>query len=175
MLVLASWFRLKYPHIVIGALASSAPILYFEDITPHDGYGAVVTKDFRVWLYTQAYYLCNYLMVLSFFFFKFFVSIKLIVSICTYILTLPCILSVQETSENCYSTIRESWFEIDKVAAQTNGLMNLSNIFATCMYTRIKTLVTNLKSQYNIRVYIVVIFDLLYMIFFFFNFFSSGL
>ncbi|XP_021899078.1 lysosomal Pro-X carboxypeptidase-like [Carica papaya] len=83
--MLASWFRLKYPHIVIGALASSAPILYFEDITPHDGYGAVVTKDFR------------------------------------------------ETSENCYSTIRESWFEIDKVAAQTNGLMNLSNIFATCM------------------------------------------
>lgn len=46
--VLASWFRLKYPHIVIGALASSAPILYFEDITPHDGYGVVVSNDFKV-------------------------------------------------------------------------------------------------------------------------------
>lgn len=46
--VLASWFRLKYPHIVIGALASSAPILYFDDITPGNAYHVIVTKDFRV-------------------------------------------------------------------------------------------------------------------------------
>jgi len=46
--VLASWFRLKYPHIVIGALASSAPILYFDDITPQNGYLSVVTKDYQV-------------------------------------------------------------------------------------------------------------------------------
>ncbi|KAF5447604.1 hypothetical protein F2P56_033144 [Juglans regia] len=45
--VLASWFRLKYPHVAIGALASSAPILYFDDITPQDGYYSIVTKDFR--------------------------------------------------------------------------------------------------------------------------------
>ncbi|KAF5447603.1 hypothetical protein F2P56_033143 [Juglans regia] len=45
--MLASWFRLKYPHVAIGALASSAPILYFEDITPQDGYYSIVTKDFR--------------------------------------------------------------------------------------------------------------------------------
>eukprot|EP01018_Ginkgo_biloba_P013608 Gb_08404 [translate_table: standard] len=45
--VLAAWFRLKYPHIAIGALASSAPILYFENITPQDGYASVVTRDFR--------------------------------------------------------------------------------------------------------------------------------
>ncbi|XP_040990966.1 lysosomal Pro-X carboxypeptidase-like [Juglans microcarpa x Juglans regia] len=45
--MLASWFRLKYPHIAIGALASSAPILYFDDITPQDGFFSVVTKDFR--------------------------------------------------------------------------------------------------------------------------------
>ncbi|XWS71539.1 hypothetical protein CRYUN_Cryun03dG0146500 [Craigia yunnanensis] len=83
--MLASWFRLKYPHIAIGALASSAPILYFDDITPQNGYHVIVTRDFR------------------------------------------------ETSENCYNTIRQSWFEIDKVAAQTNGLMNLSNIFNSCM------------------------------------------
>ncbi|XVF46806.1 hypothetical protein PTKIN_Ptkin03bG0057900 [Pterospermum kingtungense] len=83
--MLASWFRLKYPHIVIGALASSAPILYFDDITPQNGYHVIVTKDFR------------------------------------------------ETSENCYNTIRQSWFEIDKVATQANGLMNLSNIFNSCM------------------------------------------
>lgn len=44
---LASWFRLKYPHVALGALASSAPILYFDDITPQDGYYSIVTKDFR--------------------------------------------------------------------------------------------------------------------------------
>nr|XP_007150133.1 hypothetical protein PHAVU_005G129500g [Phaseolus vulgaris]ESW22127.1 hypothetical protein PHAVU_005G129500g [Phaseolus vulgaris] len=45
--MLASWFRLKYPHITIGALASSAPILYFDDITPQDGYFYVVSRSFR--------------------------------------------------------------------------------------------------------------------------------
>ncbi|CAM8932778.1 unnamed protein product [Rhodiola kirilowii] len=45
--MLASWFRLKYPHVVLGALASSAPILYFDDITPDDGYFAVATRDFQ--------------------------------------------------------------------------------------------------------------------------------
>ncbi|XP_048324214.2 uncharacterized protein LOC125420902 [Ziziphus jujuba] len=45
--MLASWFRLKYPHIALGALASSAPILYFDNITPEDGYDTIVTKDFR--------------------------------------------------------------------------------------------------------------------------------
>ncbi|XP_060667926.1 uncharacterized protein LOC132799631 [Ziziphus jujuba] len=82
--MLASWFRLKYPHITIGALASSAPILYFDDITPQNGYHVVATKDFR------------------------------------------------DTSESCYNTIRQSWSEIDKVAAQPNGLQNLTSIFSTC-------------------------------------------
>ncbi|KAG6682454.1 hypothetical protein I3842_13G142700 [Carya illinoinensis] len=45
--MLASWFRLKYPHVAIGALASSAPILYFDDITPQDGYYSIVTNVFR--------------------------------------------------------------------------------------------------------------------------------
>ncbi|KAI4334308.1 hypothetical protein L6164_019019 [Bauhinia variegata] len=45
--MLAAWFRLKYPHLALGALASSAPILYFDDITPQNGYYSVVTKDFR--------------------------------------------------------------------------------------------------------------------------------
>ncbi|XP_058112653.1 uncharacterized protein LOC131255796 [Magnolia sinica] len=82
--MLASWFRLKYPHIAIGAVASSAPILYFDDITPENGYFSVVTKDYR------------------------------------------------ETSESCYSTIRQSWFEIDTIASQSNGLTLLSQKFHTC-------------------------------------------
>ncbi|KAI3450648.1 hypothetical protein Pfo_007313 [Paulownia fortunei] len=45
--MLASWFRLKYPHIALGALASSAPILYFDKITPQNGYYSIVTKDFK--------------------------------------------------------------------------------------------------------------------------------
>ncbi|GLT80823.1 hypothetical protein SLA2020_522390 [Shorea laevis] len=46
---LATWFRLKYPHIAVGALASSAPILYFLNIklTPPGGYAAVVSNDFK--------------------------------------------------------------------------------------------------------------------------------
>ncbi|KAE8037534.1 hypothetical protein FH972_010116 [Carpinus fangiana] len=45
--MLAAWFRLKYPHIVLGSLASSAPILYFEGIAPQVGYYSIVTKDFK--------------------------------------------------------------------------------------------------------------------------------
>ncbi|KAL9416353.1 hypothetical protein AB3S75_039528 [Citrus x aurantiifolia] len=45
--MLATWFRLKYPHVALGALASSAPILYFDDITPQNGYYSIVTRDFR--------------------------------------------------------------------------------------------------------------------------------
>ncbi|KAK8582235.1 hypothetical protein V6N13_145217 [Hibiscus sabdariffa] len=44
---LAAWFRLKYPHVALGALASSAPILYFDDLAPQVGYYAIVTKDFK--------------------------------------------------------------------------------------------------------------------------------
>ncbi|KAL3620144.1 hypothetical protein CASFOL_035056 [Castilleja foliolosa] len=45
--MLAAWFRLKYPHIAIGALASSAPILYFDNITPQNGFDLIVAKDYK--------------------------------------------------------------------------------------------------------------------------------
>ncbi|XP_027178945.1 lysosomal Pro-X carboxypeptidase-like [Coffea eugenioides] len=45
--MLAAWMRLKYPHIAIGALASSAPVLQFEDIVPPETYYDIVSNDFR--------------------------------------------------------------------------------------------------------------------------------
>ncbi|GER40491.1 serine carboxypeptidase S28 family protein [Striga asiatica] len=45
--MLAAWFRLKYPHVAIGALSSSAPILNFDNITSPYSFNDVITKDFR--------------------------------------------------------------------------------------------------------------------------------
>uniref|UniRef100_A0A2N9IBQ5 Lysosomal Pro-X carboxypeptidase n=1 Tax=Fagus sylvatica TaxID=28930 RepID=A0A2N9IBQ5_FAGSY len=45
--MLAAWFRLKYPHITIGALASSSPILHFENITSPYIFNSIITKNFR--------------------------------------------------------------------------------------------------------------------------------
>ncbi|XP_010254366.1 PREDICTED: lysosomal Pro-X carboxypeptidase-like isoform X1 [Nelumbo nucifera] len=47
--VLATLFRLRYPYIALGALASSAPILYLDGLKPQlqDGYFSIVSKDFR--------------------------------------------------------------------------------------------------------------------------------
>ncbi|GMH24624.1 hypothetical protein Nepgr_026467 [Nepenthes gracilis] len=45
--MLAAWMRLKYPHVAIGALASSAPILQFEDIVPPETFYDLVSNDFR--------------------------------------------------------------------------------------------------------------------------------
>ncbi|RLN69835.1 hypothetical protein BBJ29_001463 [Phytophthora kernoviae] len=46
--MLGSWFRMKYPHIIDGVIAGSAPILsYFGDEVAHDlgGYSQVTTFD----------------------------------------------------------------------------------------------------------------------------------
>ncbi|MED6185790.1 hypothetical protein PIB30_060498 [Stylosanthes scabra] len=45
--MLAAWMRLKYPHIAIGALAASAPILQFEDIVPQETFYDIVSNDFK--------------------------------------------------------------------------------------------------------------------------------
>ncbi|XAR64743.1 Lysosomal Pro-Xaa carboxypeptidase [Bertholletia excelsa] len=45
--MLAAWFRLKYPHVAIGALSSSSPILYFENITSPNSFNNIITRDFR--------------------------------------------------------------------------------------------------------------------------------
>ncbi|KAG5556494.1 hypothetical protein RHGRI_006934 [Rhododendron griersonianum] len=46
--MLAAWFRLKYPHVTIGALASSSPILNFESITSPYSFNNIITQDFRM-------------------------------------------------------------------------------------------------------------------------------
>eukprot|EP00252_Welwitschia_mirabilis_P018766 TRINITY_DN4191_c0_g1_i4.p1 TRINITY_DN4191_c0_g1~~TRINITY_DN4191_c0_g1_i4.p1 ORF type:complete len:487 (-),score=52.76 TRINITY_DN4191_c0_g1_i4:449-1789(-) len=45
--MLAAWMRLKYPHVVAGALASSAPILYFDNIVQPKAFFDVVSLDFK--------------------------------------------------------------------------------------------------------------------------------
>lgn len=45
--MLASWFRMKYPNVVAGAIASSAPILQFTGITPCNSFYQIVSRDFR--------------------------------------------------------------------------------------------------------------------------------
>lgn len=45
--MLAAWMRLKYPHNAIGALASSAPVLQFEDIVPPETFYDIVSNSFR--------------------------------------------------------------------------------------------------------------------------------
>ncbi|XP_024032462.1 lysosomal Pro-X carboxypeptidase-like, partial [Morus notabilis] len=45
--MLAAWFRLKYPHVAIGALASSSPILGFENLTRPYSFNDIITQDFK--------------------------------------------------------------------------------------------------------------------------------
>ncbi|XP_023738064.1 uncharacterized protein LOC111886055 [Lactuca sativa] len=101
--MLASWFRMKYPHAAYGALAVSAPILYFMGLTPENGYASIVSTDWN------------------------------------------------STSTTCYNTIRESWFEIDRVAAQPQGLSSLSQMFNTCMpLNTTQDLKYNLEGIYDV-------------------------
>lgn len=45
--MLAAWFRMKYPHMVIGALAASAPIWQFQDMVPCGVFLSIVTRDYK--------------------------------------------------------------------------------------------------------------------------------
>ncbi|XP_048216251.1 lysosomal Pro-X carboxypeptidase isoform X2 [Perognathus longimembris pacificus] len=45
--MLAAWLRMKYPHVVVGALAASAPIWQFEDLVPCGMFMKIVTADFK--------------------------------------------------------------------------------------------------------------------------------
>ncbi|OAD54503.1 Lysosomal Pro-X carboxypeptidase, partial [Eufriesea mexicana] len=45
--MLSAWIRMKYPHIVQGAIASSAPILQFSGVTDCENFVRIVTSDFQ--------------------------------------------------------------------------------------------------------------------------------
>ncbi|CAL1674146.1 unnamed protein product [Lasius platythorax] len=45
--MLSAWMRMKYPHIVQGAIAASAPILQFTDIVTCEAFARITTSDFR--------------------------------------------------------------------------------------------------------------------------------
>ncbi|KAE8655834.1 hypothetical protein F3Y22_tig00117016pilonHSYRG00039 [Hibiscus syriacus] len=46
--VLAAWMRLKYPHLAVGELVSSAPILQFKDIVQAETFYNIVFNFFNV-------------------------------------------------------------------------------------------------------------------------------
>jgi len=46
--MLSGWFRLKYPHVTVGAIAASAPILQFLNGGPSQWvFNEIVTQDFK--------------------------------------------------------------------------------------------------------------------------------
>lgn len=46
--MLTAWLRIKYPNIVDGAIAASAPIWQLEGITPCDRFSSIVTNTFKL-------------------------------------------------------------------------------------------------------------------------------
>lgn len=45
--MLAAWMRFKYPSMVHGAIASSAPIWQFDGLVPCNAYNKIVTRVYR--------------------------------------------------------------------------------------------------------------------------------
>ena len=45
--MLSAWLRMKYPHVFQGALAASAPILFFDGYVSPNAYDDIATEDFR--------------------------------------------------------------------------------------------------------------------------------
>uniref|UniRef100_M8CHP6 Lysosomal Pro-X carboxypeptidase n=1 Tax=Aegilops tauschii TaxID=37682 RepID=M8CHP6_AEGTA len=119
--MLASWFRLKYPHVAMGALASSAPILQFDDITPWSSFYDAVSQDFKSFSKaevskkdTAAYFAdCNIQLIL------------------------------QSESLNCFSVIKAVWDVLDYRGSNDSGLLELSKTFRACKTVRFPSSLSN--------------------------------
>ena len=46
--MLSAWLRMKFPHVFQGALAASAPILFFDGYVSPNAYDDIATSDFRL-------------------------------------------------------------------------------------------------------------------------------
>ncbi|EGI66041.1 PREDICTED: lysosomal Pro-X carboxypeptidase [Acromyrmex echinatior] len=45
--MLSAWMRMKYPHVVQGAIASSAPLLQFTDVVDCEVFARITTSDYK--------------------------------------------------------------------------------------------------------------------------------
>lgn len=45
--MLSAWLRMKYPHVFQGALAASAPILFFDGYVSPNAYDDIATADYQ--------------------------------------------------------------------------------------------------------------------------------
>ncbi|CAK1544360.1 unnamed protein product [Leptosia nina] len=46
--MLAAYFRMKYPHVVVGAIAASAPVHMYPGMVPCDVFSRIVTSSFKI-------------------------------------------------------------------------------------------------------------------------------
>ncbi|XP_031836182.1 lysosomal Pro-X carboxypeptidase [Nomia melanderi] len=46
--MLSAWIRIKYPHIVQGAIAASAPILQFTGVVTCEAFARIIRSDYKV-------------------------------------------------------------------------------------------------------------------------------
>jgi len=44
--MLSAWFRMKYPHVVLGSIASSAPLMHFTGAVDPELFNTIVTQDY---------------------------------------------------------------------------------------------------------------------------------